>query len=46
MANRFIPFNQQHKVVEDFEQVDQGETSEAVHEKYQALAEALEQEMH
>ena len=46
MANRFIPFNQQRKVVEDFEQVDKGETSEGVHEKYLALAEALEQEMH
>jgi hemerythrin-like domain-containing protein len=45
MANRFIPLDQQNKVVEDFEKVEHDETGPGVHERYLALAEGLEQEM-
>jgi hemerythrin-like domain-containing protein len=45
MADRFIPQSQQKKVVEDFGRVEHDDAGEGVHEKYLALAEALEQEM-
>ena len=45
MAERFIPLVQQAQVAEDFEHVEHEETGAGVHEKYLALAEALEKEM-
>ena len=45
IANRFIPYDQQKKVVEAFEHVEHDETGEGIHERYLALAEGLEQEM-
>jgi hemerythrin-like domain-containing protein len=44
MANHVIPVSEQGKVAEDFERVEHEETREGVHEKYLALAEALEKE--
>lgn len=45
MADEVIP-NEQHAAVwEGFEHVEHAETGEGVHEKYLALAEALEQEV-
>jgi hemerythrin-like domain-containing protein len=45
MAGRIIPADKQEQVVEDFEKVEHEETGAGVHEKYLALAEALEKEM-
>ena len=45
MAGRIIPVDKQAKVVEEFEKVEHEETGAGVHEKYLALAEALEKEM-
>jgi hemerythrin-like domain-containing protein len=45
MADRVIPADQHASVWEAFEHVEHVETGEGVHEKYLALAEALEQEM-
>jgi hemerythrin-like domain-containing protein len=45
MAGRIIPADQQEQVVEDFEKVEHDETGAGVHEKYLAVAEALEKEM-
>ena len=45
MANRVIPPDQQEKVAEDFEHIEHEETGEGVHEKYLALAGALEKEL-
>ncbi len=45
MAGRIIPADKQEQVVEDFEKVEHEETGPGVHEKYLALAEALEKEM-
>jgi hemerythrin-like domain-containing protein len=45
MAGRIIPVDKQDQVVEDFEKVEHEETGAGVHEKYLALAEALEKEM-
>jgi len=45
MAGRIIPVDKQEQVVEDFEKVEHEETGAGVHEKYLALAEALEKEM-
>jgi hemerythrin-like domain-containing protein len=39
-----IPVTQQAQVADDFERVEHEETGEGVHEKYLALAEALERE--
>lgn len=44
IADRFIPLDRQIQVAEGFEQVEHEETGEGVHEKYLALAEALESE--
>jgi len=44
MADRSIPEDQQDQIAEDFEHVEHEETGEGVHEKYLALAEALEKE--
>jgi hemerythrin-like domain-containing protein len=44
MADQVIPVNQHADVVAGFEHVEHEETGEGVHEKYLALAEALEQE--
>ena len=44
MADQVIPFAQQAQVADDFERVEHEETGEGVHEKYLALAEALERE--
>jgi len=44
MADQMIPAAQHAAVVEAFEHVEHEETGEGVHEKYLALAEALEQE--
>ena len=44
MANQLIPQAYQEKVYQDFEKVEHEETGEGVHEKYLALAEALENE--
>jgi len=44
MAERFIPLDQQDMVVERFEQVENEDAGEDVHEKYLALAEKLEKE--
>jgi hemerythrin-like domain-containing protein len=45
MADRVIPAAQYDEVWEGFEQVEHEETGEGVHEKYLALAEALEKEI-
>jgi hemerythrin-like domain-containing protein len=45
MASRVIPAEQHERVVENFETVEHEETGEGVHEKYLALASALEKEM-
>jgi len=45
MAGEVIPLSEQAQVTEDFERVEHEETGEGVHEKYLALAEALEKEM-
>jgi hemerythrin-like domain-containing protein len=45
MADQVIPRSKQAQVVEDFEHVEHEETGEGVHEKYLALAEALEREV-
>ena len=42
LADQVIPVAQQAQVAEDFERVEHEETGEGVHEKYLALAEALE----
>jgi len=44
MAAQVIPAAQHAEVVEAFEHVEHEETGEGVHEKYLALAEALERE--
>jgi hemerythrin-like domain-containing protein len=44
MADRVIPKIKQEQVAEDFELIEHEETGEGVHEKYMALAEALESE--
>jgi hemerythrin-like domain-containing protein len=44
MADQVIPVAAQPQVAEDFARVEHEETGEGVHEKYLALAEALEQE--
>ncbi len=44
MADQVIPSSAQEQVVEDFERIEHEETGEGVHEKYLALAEALERE--
>jgi hemerythrin-like domain-containing protein len=45
MADQVITLAQQDKVWEDFEHIEHVETGEGVHEKYLALAEALEAEV-
>jgi hemerythrin-like domain-containing protein len=45
MAERAIPAADQARVTEDFERVEHEETGEGVHEKYLALANALEEEV-
>jgi hemerythrin-like domain-containing protein len=44
MADQVIPLAAQGHVAEDFERIEHEETGEGVHEKYLALAEALERE--
>jgi hemerythrin-like domain-containing protein len=44
MANATIPAERQEKIEQDFEHVEHEETGAGVHEKYLALAEALEKE--
>ncbi len=44
MADRALSPSQQARVADDFEHVEHEETGEGVHEKYLALAEALEKE--
>ena len=44
MAGNMIPEKDQGRVLEAFEHVEQAETGEGVHEKYLALANALESE--
>ena len=44
MADQVIPTGQHAHVIEAFEHVEHEETGEGVHEKYLALAEALERE--
>jgi hemerythrin-like domain-containing protein len=44
MANQVIPPQQHDQVFEDFEHVERQETGEGIHEKYLALADALEKE--
>ena len=44
MANQVIPIERQEQVAMDFEKVEHEETGEGVHEKYLALAQALEKE--
>jgi hemerythrin-like domain-containing protein len=44
MADRVIPASEHAGVAQEFERVEHEETGEGVHEKYLALAEALEQE--
>ncbi len=44
MADRVIPPTSQDQLAEDFERVEHEETGAGVHEKYLALAEALENE--
>lgn len=45
MANQVIPFERQNQVALDFEKVEHEETGEGVHQKYLALAQALEKEI-
>jgi len=45
LAGRVIPEDQHAAVLEGFEHVEHDETGEGVHEKYLALAEALEKEI-
>jgi hemerythrin-like domain-containing protein len=45
MADQVIPPSAQEQVAEDFERVEHEETGEGVHEKYLALAGALEREV-
>jgi hemerythrin-like domain-containing protein len=45
MANRVIPPEQHDQVLTGFEHVELEETGEGIHEKYLALAEALEKEI-
>lgn len=45
MADRVIPADEQEKVGEDFETVEEEETGAGVHEKYLGLAEALQKEL-
>lgn len=45
MADNLIPVEQHAVVWDDFEQVEHAETGEGVHEKYLALAKALEEEI-
>ena len=44
MADQVIPVTQRAEVAADFERVEHEDTGEGVHEKYLALAEALERE--
>ena len=44
MAERALPLDKRQQVAEGFEHIEHEETREAVHEKYLALAEALERE--
>jgi hemerythrin-like domain-containing protein len=44
MADRVVPLSRQAQVAEDFDQIEHEETGEGVHEKFLALAEALEAE--
>jgi hemerythrin-like domain-containing protein len=44
LADQMIPIALQAQVAEDFERVEHEDTGEGVHEKYLALAEALERE--
>jgi hemerythrin-like domain-containing protein len=44
LADEFIPPSEHAKIVEGFEHVEHEDTGEGVHEKYLALATALEQE--
>ena len=44
LADQVIPVAQQAQVADDFERVEHEETGAGVHEKYLALAEALERE--
>lgn len=45
MADQLIPTSQQEQVLKDFEDVEHEEAGEGVHEKYLALAEALQEEI-
>ncbi len=45
MAGRIIPLAEHSQVMDDFEHIEHKETGEGVHEKYLALARALEKEM-
>jgi hemerythrin-like domain-containing protein len=45
MADQVIPVEKHEQIFEDFEKVEHEETGEGVHEKYLALAEALEKEL-
>jgi hemerythrin-like domain-containing protein len=45
MADRVIPAGKQSEVAEAFEHIEDEETGAGVHEKYLALAEALEREL-
>jgi hemerythrin-like domain-containing protein len=45
MADRVIPVGKQSEVAEAFEHIEHEETGAGVHEKYLALAEALEREL-
>jgi hemerythrin-like domain-containing protein len=44
MADRVIPVNEHELVMDGFDKVEHEETGEGVHEKYLALAVALEKE--
>jgi len=44
MADQVIPVSEHDRVFESFEHIEHEETGEGVHEKYLALAEALEKE--
>ena len=44
MADRLLPAEAQRQVAEGFEHIEHEETGEGVHEKYLALADALERE--
>jgi hemerythrin-like domain-containing protein len=45
MADHFIPIAKQAEIAKAFERIEHVETGEGVHEKYLALAEALEREV-